>query len=80
MLFYGIIGALLFRAIFIALGSFLMQYRLVVAIFGVFLILTGLKMLRAPDQKVDPEQEPAGPAVPPPDAGDAATCTARTSS
>lgn len=55
VLFYGIIGALVFRAIFIALGSYLMQYWLVVTIFGVFLIVTGLKMLRAPDQKVDPE-------------------------
>jgi tellurite resistance protein TerC len=58
VLFYGIIGALVFRAIFIALGSVLMQYSLVVVIFGVFLILTGLKMLRAPDQKVDPERNP----------------------
>jgi tellurite resistance protein TerC len=54
VLFYGIIGALIFRAIFIALGSFLMQYWLVVTVFGAFLIVTGLKMLRAPGQKVDP--------------------------
>ena len=56
VLFYGIIGALLFRAIFIALGSVLMQYWLVVTVFGLFLIATGLKMLRAPEQKVDPER------------------------
>ena len=56
VLFYGIVGALLFRALFIALGSVLMQYWLVVTIFGVFLIATGAKMLRAPDQKVDPER------------------------
>jgi tellurite resistance protein TerC len=56
VLFYGIIGALLFRALFIALGSVLMQYWLVVTIFGLFLIATGVKMLRAPDQKVDPER------------------------
>jgi tellurite resistance protein TerC len=58
VLFYGIIGALVFRAIFIALGSVLMQYWLVVAIFGLFLIATGVKMLRAPEQKVDPERNP----------------------
>jgi tellurite resistance protein TerC len=58
VLFYGIIGALVFRAIFIALGSVLMQYWLVVAIFGLFLIVTGVKMLRAPEQKVDPERNP----------------------
>jgi tellurite resistance protein TerC len=58
VLFYGILGALVFRAIFIALGSVLMQYWLVVTIFGLFLIATGVKMLRAPDQKVDPERNP----------------------
>jgi tellurite resistance protein TerC len=58
VLFFGIIGALLFRAVFIALGSVLMQYWVVVAIFGVFLILTGLKMLRTPDQKVAPDRNP----------------------
>jgi tellurite resistance protein TerC len=56
VLFYGIIGALVFRAVFITLGSVLMQYGIVVLVFGGFLILTGLKMLRAPDQKVDPEK------------------------
>ena len=56
VLFYGIIGALIFRAVFIALGSVLMQYSAVVLLFGGFLILTGLKMLRAPEHKVDPEQ------------------------
>jgi tellurite resistance protein TerC len=58
VLFYGIIGALVFRAIFIALGSVLMQYWVVVTIFGLFLIATGVKMLRAPGQKVDPERNP----------------------
>lgn len=58
ILFYGIIGALIFRAIFIALGSVLMQYWAVVMLFGVFLILTGVKMLRAPDTKVDPARNP----------------------
>ena len=36
VLFYGIIGALVFRAIFIAMGSVLMQYTWVVILFGVF--------------------------------------------
>ena len=58
VLFYGIIGALLFRALFIALGSVLMQYWVVVTVFGLFLIATGVKMLRAPDQKVEPERNP----------------------
>ncbi|AHZ83469.1 TerC family protein [Bdellovibrio bacteriovorus] len=56
VLFYGILGALIFRAIFIALGSVLMQYQAVVLIFGVFLIFTGIKMMFQPDKEVDPSQ------------------------
>ncbi|HJU54513.1 MAG TPA: TerC family protein [Pyrinomonadaceae bacterium] len=56
VLFYGILGALLFRAIFIAMGSFLMQYHWVILIFGAFLIVTGLKMMFTPDKEVDPEK------------------------
>ncbi|WP_374033857.1 TerC family protein [Bdellovibrio bacteriovorus] len=56
VLFYGILGALIFRAIFIALGSVLMQYQAVVLIFGVFLIITGVKMMFQPEKEVDPSQ------------------------
>ncbi len=59
ILFYGIIGALVFRAIFIALGSVLMQYQWVVWVFGGFLLLTGAKMLLAPDRQMDPGRNPA---------------------
>ena len=58
VLFYGILGALIFRALFIAAGSVLMQYHTVVLLFGAFLILTGVKMLWPPDQKVDPGRNP----------------------
>jgi tellurite resistance protein TerC len=56
VLFYGIIGALIFRAIFIALGSALMQYHWVVVLFGVFLIFTGIKMMFAPEKGVEPDK------------------------
>lgn len=56
VLFYGIIGALVFRAIFIALGSVLMQYHWVILVFGAFLIVTGVKMMFAPDKEVEPEK------------------------
>jgi tellurite resistance protein TerC len=56
VLFYGIIGALIFRAIFIALGAQLMQYHFVIYIFGAFLIVTGIKMMFAPDKEVHPEK------------------------
>lgn len=58
VLFYGIIGALLFRAIFIAMGAWLMQYHWVVYLFGAFLILTGIKILFAPEKPIDPEKNP----------------------
>ncbi|HEV2861297.1 MAG TPA: TerC family protein [Pyrinomonadaceae bacterium] len=56
VLFYGIIGALLFRAAFIAAGSALMQYHWVVILFGAFLIFTGVKMMFAPEKGVEPEK------------------------
>jgi tellurite resistance protein TerC len=56
VLFYGIVGALIFRAVFIALGSALMQYHWVVVVFGAFLIFTGIKMMFAPDKGVEPEK------------------------
>jgi tellurite resistance protein TerC len=58
ILFYGILGALMFRSVFIALGSVLMQYHWVIWLFGGFLILTGLKMLFAPEKPMDPEKNP----------------------
>jgi tellurite resistance protein TerC len=58
VLFYGIIGALAFRAIFIALGAALMQYHAVVLLFGAFLLLTGVKMLWSPEQKIEPDRNP----------------------
>ena len=56
VLFYGILGALVFRGLFIAAGSVLMQYAIVVTAFGVFLIGTGIKMMVVPDQGVNPER------------------------
>ena len=58
VLFYGIVGALIFRAIFIAIGSALMQYHAVVLLFGAFLLVTGVKMLWMPEQKIDPDRNP----------------------
>jgi tellurite resistance protein TerC len=55
ILFYGIIGALVFRAAFIAVGSVLMQYKGIVIFFGVFLTITGIKMLFTPDKGLNPD-------------------------
>lgn len=58
VLFYGIIGALLFRIIFIALGAALMQFHWVIWLFGGLLVLTGVKILFAPAKGIDPEKNP----------------------
>lgn len=47
VLFWGILGALVFRALFIAMGSVLMKYHYIVIFFGGLLILTGIKMFFA---------------------------------
>lgn len=53
VLFWGILGALVFRAIFIAMGSVLMRYEWVVIFFGGLLILTGIKMYFAGTEQTD---------------------------
>ncbi len=53
ILFWGILGALIFRAIFIAMGSVLMRYEWVVIFFGGLLILTGIKMFFAGTEQTD---------------------------
>ena len=58
VLFFGILGALIFRIIFIAMGSILLQYQWIVIFFGVFLILTGFKIIFAPEKPIDPEKNP----------------------
>jgi len=58
VLFYGILGALAFRAVFIALGSVLMQIHWIVLLFGAFLIFTGIKMMVAPEKGLEPERNP----------------------
>jgi tellurite resistance protein TerC len=54
VLFYGILGALFFRALFIALGSVLLSYYWVIVLFGILLIGTGIKMLGHDSGQTDP--------------------------
>ena len=58
VLFYGILGALIFRGVFIALGSVLMQFHWVVWLFGTFLIVTGIKMAMSSDATIEPDRNP----------------------
>jgi tellurite resistance protein TerC len=57
VLFWGVLGALVMRAIFIfAGGAFLAKFHWAIYVFGGILALTGLKLLRAGDEKVDPDK------------------------
>lgn len=56
VLFYGILGALIFRAIFIALGSALLHFQWMILVFGAILILTGIKMMFGGGGAIDPNK------------------------
>ncbi len=58
VLFWGILGAVVMRAVFIFAGVALInRFHWIVLIFGAFLIFTGLKMLfQREEAKVDPEK------------------------
>ena len=56
VLFWGIIGALVFRAIFIVCGLGLLHYfSWMIYVFGAFLVWTGVKLAFEKDKKVEPE-------------------------
>jgi tellurite resistance protein TerC len=58
ILFFGILGAIIFRAVFIAIGAALIRYHWVVVLFGVLLIVTGAKMFFSRDEVVEPAKNP----------------------
>jgi tellurite resistance protein TerC len=59
ILFWGIIGAMLMRALFIGVGVSLMhQFHWIIYVFGVFLVYTGIKLLGKKDEEIDPEKNP----------------------
>jgi tellurite resistance protein TerC len=58
ILFYGILGAIILRGIFIAIGTALMQYQWVIYLFGAFLIITGLRMMFGDDKQIEPDKNP----------------------
>lgn len=59
VLFWGILGALLFRAIFIALGAVVLSaFVWTMVIFGLLLLATGIKMIWAHDKTFEPGKNP----------------------
>ena len=59
VLFWGILGALAMRAVFIAAGVTLMQqFHWIIYVFGAVLVISGLKMAFEKDKEVHPEKNP----------------------
>ena len=60
VLFWGVLGALVFRIIFIFAGVALIQkFHWMIYVFGAFLVYTGINMLKGTDKKIDIETNPA---------------------
>jgi tellurite resistance protein TerC len=60
ILFWGILGAIVFRAIFIFVGALLIhKFQWILYIFGVFLIYSGIRIyFEDGDEKIEPEKNP----------------------
>ena len=59
VLFWGVVGALAMRGIFIALGvSLIQQFHWLVYIFGGFLIVTGIRLWTEKEKEIHPEKNP----------------------
>ncbi|MGC2248179.1 MAG: TerC family protein [Terriglobales bacterium] len=59
VLFWGVIGALVVRGLFIAAGVELIQrFDWITYVFGAFLVYSGLKLLRQGKEEIQPEKNP----------------------
>jgi len=59
VLFWGILGALIMRVIFIFAGVALLEkFHFTIYIFGALLIYTGIKMFNHSNSKIDPDKNP----------------------
>jgi tellurite resistance protein TerC len=59
VLFWGILGALLMRAVMIVVGAALIaKFAWIIYVFGAFLILTGIRMIFKKEEEIHPERNP----------------------
>jgi len=57
VLFWGILGAIVFRALMIVFGvALITKFEWIIYVFGVFLLYTAFKMLRSDDDTFDPKK------------------------
>ncbi len=55
VLFYGVVGAMIFRGLFIAAGTALVRFEWVMTLFGLFLIVTAIRMALQKEQALNPD-------------------------
>jgi len=59
VLFWGILGALVMRGVFILLGiGLIRQFHWITYLFGGFLVYSGIKLFRQEDASIEPEKNP----------------------
>ncbi len=59
VLFWGILGALISRGLFIAMGTALItRFEWLILVFGAFLVYTGVKIFREKETEIHPEKNP----------------------
>lgn len=59
VLFWGILGALVMRVIFIFAGvALISKFHWIIYVFGAIIIISGIKMLFQKDKKIEPEKNP----------------------
>ncbi len=59
VLFWGIVGAMVMRGIFIAVGVALLErFHWLIYIFGAFLVITGIRLLKTEGAQVEPQKNP----------------------
>ena len=60
VIFWGIVGAIVLRGVFIAAGAALLDaFHFTIYVFGAFLIVTGIRMARHANVEIHPERNPA---------------------
>jgi TerC family integral membrane protein len=64
VLFWGILGALIMRGLFIGLGAALLaRFEWIIYVFGALLVITGVRMAMKQDEEFDGDQNPVVRAV-----------------
>jgi tellurite resistance protein TerC len=59
VLFWGIVGALVMRGVFILAGvTLIRRFHWIIYVFGAFLIYTGIQLFRQKEQEIHPEHNP----------------------